>query len=95
MGCVRPRSITGYPESMLLVYTKTGCPGCRQVLAFLKERKVPFEERECRGDQKNFEELIAKSGQEKTPTLDLDGIILADTDAAAVELWLKERNMLQ
>ena len=78
----------------LIVYTKVGCPWCREVLAFLKEKDVPFEERECRGNPKYFEELIAKSSQEKTPTLDLDGTILADTDVEAVEKFLREKGIL-
>lgn len=78
----------------LIVYTKIGCPWCREVLAFLKEKEVPFEERECRANVKNFEELIAKSGQEKTPTLDLGGEILADTDVPAVEKFLREKGIL-
>ena len=31
-----------------------------------------------------FDELVAKSGQTKTPTLDIDGEILADSDREAV-----------
>ncbi len=78
----------------LIVYTKTSCPWCTEVLSFLKEKKVPFEEREVRGNAVYFEELREKSRQEKTPTLDLDGAILADTDAPAVEKFLKEKGIL-
>jgi glutaredoxin len=79
---------------MLIVYTKTGCPWCAEVLAFLRDKKVAFEEREVLGNAEYFNELRAKSGQEKTPTLDLDGAILADTDARAVENFLRERGIL-
>lgn len=78
----------------LIVYTKLGCPWCRAVVDFLRERKVPFEEREVRGNKKWFDEMVAKSGQEKAPTLDLDGEILADTDVEAVEKFLKNRKVL-
>lgn len=78
----------------LIVYTKLGCPWCRAVLDFLKEKNVPFEEREVRESKKWFDEMVKKSGQEKTPTLDLGGEILADTDVETVALFLKKRGVL-
>lgn len=79
----------------LILYTKTGCLWCDAVRVFLNEQKVPFEEREVLTNKMFLDELFAKSGQRKTPTLDLDGAILADTDREAVEKFLKEKNMLQ
>lgn len=79
---------------MLVVYTKTGCPWCRDALAFLREKEIAFEEREVRGNAAYFEELKQKSGQEKTPTLDLDGTILADTDASAIEVFLRGKGVI-
>ncbi|MEK7574641.1 MAG: glutaredoxin [Patescibacteria group bacterium] len=79
---------------MIIIYTKTGCPWCRDALAFLRDKKVAFEEREVLGNPTFFEELKKKSGQSKTPTLDIDGDILADTDAPAIEKWLKEKGIL-
>ncbi len=79
----------------LVLYTKIGCGWCREVLILLRERGIPFEEREVLTNKVFFDELVAKSGQTKTPTLDLDGDILADTDVEAVEKFLRERNMLQ
>ena len=78
----------------LIVYTKTGCPWCDAVRAFLEEKGVTFEEREVRGNKEWFDEMIQKSGQTKAPTLDLNGAILADTDVPAVEKWLKEKKVL-
>ena len=78
----------------LIVYTKAGCPWCRSVIDFLREKKVAFEEREVRGNKEWFDEMVAKSGQEKAPTLDLDGTILADTDSEAVAVWLKAKGVL-
>lgn len=80
---------------MLIVYTKTGCPWCRDALTLLREKKVAFEEREVRGNAAYFEELKQKSGQEKTPTLDLNGTILADTDAPAIEVFLREKGVVR
>ena len=80
---------------MLLVYTKSGCPWCRDVVDFLHEKKVAFEEREVRGSKVFMDEMVKKSGQTKAPTLDLDGEILADTDRDAVETFLKSHGILK
>ena len=77
----------------LIIYTKTGCPWCIDALAFLKDNKVQFEEREVRNNSDFMKELEQKSGQSKTPTLDLDGEILADTDKDAIEVFLKEKGI--
>lgn len=79
----------------LIVYTKDGCPWCEEVLELLHNKNIPFEERECRHNHEYFAELKEKSGQEKTPTLDLDGDILADSDAEAVEVFLKKKGFPQ
>lgn len=78
----------------LIIYTKTGCGWCAEALQFLKENNIAFEEREVLGNEEYFKELEEKSGQMKTPTLDLDGKILANTDSVEIEKWLKENGML-
>lgn len=79
----------------IIVYTKTGCPWCAEVLEFLKDKKIEFEEREVLQNLRFMEELAQKSGQNKTPTLDVDGEILADTDVRVVENFLKEKGVLE
>ncbi len=78
----------------LIIYTKTGCPWCIGALTFLNTAGVEYEEREVRSNPDFMKELEEKSGQTKAPTIDLDGEILADTDAQAIELFLKEKSIL-
>jgi len=73
----------------IILYTKTGCPWCHGVLDLFKEKNVIFEEREVRRNPVYFEELKAKSGQTKTPTMDLDGEITADSDREQIAAVLK------
>ena len=73
------------------MYTKTGCPWCMEVLGFLRNENIQFEERNVTENPKYMEEMVQKSGQSKAPTLDVDGKILADTDAKAVEEFLKNK----
>jgi monothiol glutaredoxin len=77
----------------IIIYTKTGCPWCEGALALLREKNVPFEEREVRGNKEYFDEMVAKSGQSKAPTLDIDGFILADTDRDQIAAYLKEKGV--
>ena len=79
---------------MIIIYTKTGCPWCRDALKFLRGEKISFEEREVLSNPVFFEELKKKSGQSKTPTLDVDGEILADTDKEAIKVFLTEKRLL-
>lgn len=76
------------------MYTKTGCPWCNDARTFLQTASVDFEEREVRDNEEFMKELEEKSGQNKTPTFDFDGEILADSDAQAIEIFLKEKGIL-
>jgi mRNA interferase MazF len=76
----------------IILYTKTGCPWCAGVLELFEEKGVKFEEREVTGNKDYFDELVKKSGQTKTPTMDLDGEIFADSDREAIEKILTEKN---
>lgn len=78
----------------IIIYTKTGCSWCYDALAFLQKNHIKFEEREVRSSQKYFDELVQKSGQEKTPTFDIDGEILPDSDAGQIEEYLKKKGVL-
>ncbi len=75
----------------IVLYTKTGCPWCREVLNLFFEKKVQYEERDLLKDAKYFDELEKKSNKTKTPTLEVDGEIFADTDKVAVEKILREK----
>lgn len=77
----------------IILYTKNGCPWCRGVLDLFAEKNVSFEEREVTGNKEYYDELVKKSGQTKTPTLDIDGFILADSDRDQVSAYLKDKGV--
>ena len=78
----------------MILYTKTGCPWCNAARDFLKEKSVHFEERNVTENPDFMKEMVEKSGQSKAPTVDIDGHILADTDAEAIGAYLKEKGLL-
>ncbi|HEY4511697.1 MAG TPA: glutaredoxin family protein [Candidatus Paceibacterota bacterium] len=78
----------------IIIYTKTGCRWCKDALQYLKKENISFEEREVLGNKVFFEELVTKSGQTKTPTLDIDGYILADSDADEIAAYLQSKRAI-
>ncbi len=72
----------------IIIYTKTGCLWCRDALLMLNERNASYEERNVTENQAYYQELVEKSGQDKTPTVDIDGVILKDSDAQEIKAYL-------
>lgn len=77
-----------------IVYTKTKCPWSQEVMAFLTLHKLPFEERDMYKNHAFKEECLKKSGQFKSPTLDIDGEFLTDSDVKQVEKYLKNKKII-
>ncbi len=78
----------------LIIYTKTGCRWSDQALEFLQVKGIEHEERDVRINLEFRKELGEKSGQFSSPTIDLNGEILADTDVGEMEVFLKEKGIL-
>lgn len=78
----------------IIVYTKRGCGWCSEVVDFLQEKQINFEEREVLSNKGYFDEMVQKSGQTKSPTLDINGTILADSDRAAVEAFMHTQGVV-
>ncbi|MBI1754668.1 hypothetical protein HYR65_00090 [Candidatus Azambacteria bacterium] len=58
---------------------------------FLTKRGIVFEERNMLEHPEYQKEALDKSGQWKSPTLDIDGHILPDSDAVQVEEYLDKK----
>ncbi|MDO8571880.1 MAG: glutaredoxin family protein [bacterium] len=78
----------------IIIYTKEGCGWCTEVINLLRSKNIPFEERNCTVNAQYFDELVQKSGQFMTPTLDIDGEIIADTDVQTVTSIFKKKGIL-
>lgn len=60
------------------VYKKAGCPWAAAVIGFLNELSVLFEVRNVTTHPNYAKEVEKKSGKCISPTVDIDGAILAD-----------------
>lgn len=77
----------------IILYTKTGCPWSKEIIEFLVQKEVSYEERDVFKTPEFFQELIEKTSQIKTPTLDIDGEILKDSDKDQVAEFFKSRGL--
>ena len=75
----------------IILYKKAGCPWSAAVIGFLNELGVPFDLRNVTSHPQYAAELEKKSGKCVSPTLDIDGEILADASVEDVAKVL-ERN---
>ncbi len=73
----------------IILYRKSGCPWAAAVMGFLNELAIPFETRNVTVNEQFSRELQQKSGQLKSPTLDIDGKILADASVEDVAQHLE------
>jgi glutaredoxin len=80
------------PELPIL-YVKTGCPWCHEVVEFLREHGVSYREQNVTTDRQALEEMQRKSGQTRAPTLDWKGTILADFGVDELIPFLRQQNV--
>jgi glutaredoxin len=63
---------------MIIIYTKTACPWAIEAINFLTKHSIPFEERDILINPSWKEEVETATNQNKSPTLNMDGIWLCD-----------------
>ncbi len=81
------------PADLPILYTKSGCSWCDDVVAFLDGHGVGYRLREVTSDATAFAEMEKKSGQTKAPTFDWNGKILADFGVAELVPFLRDQNV--
>jgi len=77
-----------HPQPVL--YVKTGCPWCAEALEFLSRNGIAHETVVVSNNPAAMQEMMAKSGQTKSPVLDWHGEILADFGEAELAPFLKK-----
>lgn len=78
----------------VILYRKSGCPWSAAVIGFLNELNVPCEIRNVTSQPQYARELEAKTGQCKSPTLDVDGTFLADAGVEEVAKFLEKHGIV-
>ncbi len=73
------------------LYIKQGCPYCAAAMEYLDQHKIEHETIDVRSQPEMMKKLQEVSGQQKTPTLDWDGEVLADFGVDQLEEFLRRR----
>ena len=74
----------------ITLYRKSGCPWAAAVVGFLNELSIPHEVRNISVNEAYAREVEQKSGQSKSPTLEIDGKILPDASVEDVAEHLEK-----
>ena len=78
----------------VIAYLKPFCGWSQGVRAVLRKYDMPFEDRDIWNDPRQRMEMIQKSGQELSPCVQVNDIMLADVSGEELEHWLIENNLI-
>lgn len=70
------------------VYTTSTCPWCDRVKAYLRQRGVGFDELNVGRDPKAAQRMVARSGQQGVPQLDINGTMVVGFDRPRIDSLL-------
>ena len=79
----------------IIAYLKPTCGWSQGVRAILRKYELPYEDRDIKSDPSQRQEMIAKSGQELSPCVEIDGRMLADVSGDEVEAYLLSSGLVQ
>jgi glutaredoxin 3 len=77
------------PEKIRL-FIKPYCGWCHEAIQWLDRRGIKYEVLDVISDARADKEMLQLSGQTLTPTIDVDGEILADFDTDQLEEFWRE-----
>ncbi len=78
----------------ITLYKKSGCPWAAAVVGFLNELNIPYEIKNVTTHPQYARELESKSGRCVSPTLDIDGTVLADASVEDVAKILEGKGVV-
>lgn len=80
-------------DDLPVLYVKTGCPWCHEVIEFMDSHGVSYREVNVTEEPGAMAEMQKKSGQTRAPTLDWRGKILADFGVDELVPFLRKQNV--
>lgn len=72
-------------DPVITVYTTPTCPWCVRVKEFLRQRGVPFVERDVAADQRAAQEMVRRSGQMGVPVITAGDEVIVGFDRPRLE----------
>jgi glutaredoxin 3 len=77
----------------LKLYVKSWCPWCITARQYLVKRWFQIEEIDVEADHAAYAEMIRLSGQTYTPTLSVEGKLLADFGPDDLQVFLQKNHI--
>lgn len=78
----------------IVVYWRPTCPWAAEVRGVLDTHGVEYETRDIDGNAAFCKEMVAKTGQEKSPCVEIDGDMIVDVGGSEVEAFLTKKGVI-
>jgi glutaredoxin len=79
----------------IIAYLKPTCGWSMGVRAVLEKHDLPYEDRDIVNDPLQRQEMMEKSGQPKSPCVEIDGHMLPDISGEEVEAYMLARGLIE
>jgi monothiol glutaredoxin len=89
----RPKTLSHSLSPIMTIYIKSHCPWCKEALAWLDQHGYRYEVREVLEDPGAMARMREISGQSLTPTMEVDGKVLADFDTGQLSEFLEANDI--
>ena len=86
LGVASPAA--GKREHRVTVFVTDSCPWCTRVKSYLREKHVQFAEVNVQRDASALRKMVARSGQQGVPQLDIDGSFVVGFDKPRIDALL-------
>ncbi len=81
-------------KSTITAWLKTSCGWSNGVRAVLKKYDLAYEEKDIIKNHAFRWEMEQKSGQDKQPTLEINGVMLPDISGEELEAWMLQNGVV-
>jgi len=79
----------------IIAYLKPQCGWSNGVRAIMNKYGLAYEDRDIINNPQQRSEMIEKSGQQLSPCVEINGIMLADVSGAEVEEYILSNQLVQ
>ncbi len=77
----------------ITLYRKSGCPWAAAVMAFLNQLDLSYQIKNISSEPEYAREVEEKTGQSKSPTLEIDDLIIPDASVEDVAEVLEDKGI--
>lgn len=75
-------------------YLKPHCGWSRGVRAVMEKYSLEYEDIDIINYPENYAEMVEKSGQQLSPCIEFDGVMLADVSGEEIEAYMLENKLV-